>query len=39
MAASSTVKMFMFSLAKTVITVKWFLDGQELVQCLGDVVH
>jgi len=39
MAASSTVKVFIFSLAKTDITVKWFFDSQELVQYLVDVVH
>jgi hypothetical protein len=37
MAASSIEKMFIFSLAKTRITVQWFCDGQELVQYLGDV--
>jgi hypothetical protein len=39
MAASSFVKMFVFSMAKTKITVKWFFDSQELVQYLGNVVH
>jgi hypothetical protein len=39
MAASSIVKIFIFSLAKTKITVKWFFDSQELVQYLGGVVH
>jgi hypothetical protein len=37
MAAISTEKMFKFSLPKTKITVQWFCDVQELVQCLGDV--
>jgi len=39
MSASSIVKMFIFSLGKAKITVKWFFDSQELVQYLGDVVH
>jgi hypothetical protein len=38
LAASSVVKVFIFLLAVTKITVKRFFDGQELVQYLGDVV-